>query len=224
MTSITSQTTTDKLIEATREIWKAYNDHPFVTGIGEGSLDREKFRYYIMQDFWYLKDYTKVFAIGLAKATNVENINLFAQSIAGISAELNVHNGFMAQLDITEEELDTIQPSLDNLSYTSYMLRVAYEETEVEILAAILSCAYSYEMIAKEIMRRNPDAIHDDFYGSWIQAYGSDTYAASNQTLIESLNRLSQHYTDAQIDHLVAIFTACSRYELAFWEMSWQMQ
>ena len=111
--------------------------------------------------------------------------------------------------------------ALDNLSYTSYMLRVAYEEGEAEILTAILSCAYSYEIIAKEMVRRAPACLEHPFYGEWVQGYASDRYAGENRVLLDTLDRLTVSYTEEQLRHLEDIFTACSRYELAFWELAW---
>ena len=61
-------TMTERLLEATKEIWDGYNETPFVKGIADGSLDHEKFKYYMIQDYLYLLDYTKVFSIGTAKA------------------------------------------------------------------------------------------------------------------------------------------------------------
>ena len=103
------------------------------------------------------------------------------------------------------------------------MLRVAYEEGEAEILAAILACAYSYEVIAKNMVKNNPESIRHKFYGDWIGGYTSDEYAEENSILLEEMNRLTENYTEKQILHLIDIFVACSRYELAFWEMSWTM-
>lgn len=120
--------TTDKMLEATKELWKSYNEHPFVKGIQDGSLDKDKFKYYIMQDYLYLKEYAKVFAIGVAKAKTLETANLFAKYIAVMNGELDVHSGYMGKFNVSQEEIDDMKPSLDNLSYTSYMLRVAYEE------------------------------------------------------------------------------------------------
>ena len=57
-------TMTERLLEATKEIWDGYNETPFVKGIADGSLDHEKFKYYMIQDYLYLLDYTKVFSIG----------------------------------------------------------------------------------------------------------------------------------------------------------------
>jgi len=215
--------TVDKLLTATAEIWKSYNEHTFVLGIQNGTLDKEKFRYYMIQDYLYLEDYAKTFAVGVAKAKSLRIANLFAKYIPVMNGELNVHDGYLARLGVTKEEIDSTPRSLDNLSYTSYMLRVAYEEGEAEILAAILSCAYSYEVIAKKIVENNPASINDEFYGDWIKGYVSECYAEENVILLEELNRLTENYTEQQIQHLVDIFVVCSRYELAFWEMSWMM-
>ncbi len=215
--------TVERLLDATKEIWTAYNQHPFVLGIQNGSLDKNKFRYYIIQDYLYLKDYAKTFAVGVAKAKSLNMANLFAKYISVMNGELDVHNGYLARLGVKQEEIDSTPRSLDNLSYTSYMLRVAYEEGEAEILAAILSCAYSYEIIAKNIVKNNPTSIDDEFYGDWIKGYASDGYAEENVILLKELNRLTETYTEKQIQHLVDIFVACSRYELAFWEMSWTL-
>ena len=136
-------TVTNRLIEAVKEIWEAYNRHPFVLGIQDGTLDQEKFRYYILQDYLYLEDYAKAFAIGVAKAKSAEVARLFARYVQVMNGEMNIHSGYMGKLQVTQEELEAMPRALDNLSYTSYMLRVAYEEGEAEILAAILSCAYS---------------------------------------------------------------------------------
>lgn len=40
--------TTERLLSAVKEIWDAYNEHPFVLGIQDGTLDQEKFKYYII--------------------------------------------------------------------------------------------------------------------------------------------------------------------------------
>ncbi len=216
-------TVTNRLIEATKEIWAAYNRHPFVLGIQDGTLDREKFRYYILQDYLYLEDYAKAFAIGVAKAKSAETARLFAGYVQIMNGEMNIHSGYMGKLRVTKEELNAMPRALDSLSYTSYMLRVAYEEGEAEILAAILSCAYSYEVIAKNIIKNNPASVRHPFYGQWIQGYASDTYAGENAVLLDTLDRLTAAYSQEQIGRLIDIFVACSRYELAFWELSWNM-
>ena len=90
-------------------------------------------------------------------------------------------------------------------------------------MAAILSCAYSYEKIARNIVKNNPDSINHEFYGEWIKGYVSDEYSKENEHLIQMLENMTEHYTDEQKQHIVDIYVACSRYELAFWNFSWKM-
>jgi len=217
-------TVTERLLNAVKEIWENYNEHPFVRGIEDGTLEREKFRYYILQDYLYLEDYARAFALGAAKARSLETSRLFSGYINLLtSGEMDIHRGYMGKFGVAREELDTTPRALDNLSYTSYMLRVAYEEGEAEILTAVLSCAYSYEVIAKRIVRNNPAAAEHAFYGEWIRGYASKEYAEENIVLLDTLNRLTERYTQQQVKHLADIFVACSRYEAAFWDMAWNM-
>lgn len=214
----------EKLLSATAGIWAEYNQHPFVKGIEDGTLDKEKFKYYIIQDYLYLIEYAKVFGIGIAKAKSMETLKLFGSYVHQLTdGEMDIHRGYMGELGISQQEIDDTPHALDNLSYTSYMLRVAYEEGEAEILAAILSCAYSYEVIAQNIVKNNPESLNHPFYGQWISGYASDAYGKENTVLIDMIEKLTVDYTEAQMKHLVDIFVACSRYETAFWDLAWNM-
>lgn len=88
-------------------------------------------------------------------------------------------------------------------------------------LPAVLSCAYSYEVIAKKIVANAPNSVNDSFYGDWIKGDASEAYAARNVVLLDMLNALTRNATEAQISHLAVIIVACSRYEWAFRPMVW---
>ena len=215
--------TVERLLKATEDIWAGYHDKPFVRGLKDGTLDVRKFRRYIIQDYWYLMDYTKVFAVGVAKSKSVEVMKLFAKYIQAIlDGEVNVHNGYMADFGITQEELDRTPIAQDNRSYTAYMLSVAYKGGEAEVLTAIFSCAYSYEVIARRIVAEHPDAPNHPLYGRWVRGYITERYTGNNVILKDMLERLTADYTEAQLRELEEIFTACSRYEASFWDMAWE--
>ena len=218
-------TTTERLLAASEDIWAQYHAHPFVRGIADGTLVQEKFRYYMIQDYLYLMDYAKVFALGVAKAKDMETMGLFAGYVHQIlDGEMDIHKGYMARLGISLEEAEQTPVALDNISYTSYMLRVAYEEGPGEIAAAILSCALSYETIAKEIVAANPAAADHPFYGEWVRGYANEEYSEANRVLIDLTERLTADYSEPQLARLTEIFVNCSRYEGAFWDMAWELR
>lgn len=214
----------EKLLEAGRKVWQESYTHPFVLGIQNGDLPVEKFRFYIIQDYLYLLDYAKVFGIGITKCRSLAAMQLFASYIQAIIAcELDVHNGYIGELNISREEMLATPVSLANRSYTSYMLTEAYAGGEAETLAAILSCALSYEEIAVNMTKVRPECVEHPFYGQWIQNYSGERYHNDNLQLIAMLEEMTVDYTDAQMDRLEEIFVTSTRYEEGFWEMSWNM-
>lgn len=213
----------DRLIDSSKDIWEESYRHPFVQGIADGTLPEDKFRFYIIQDYLYLIDYAKVFAVGISKAHDVEIMRLFTKYIDDIlNGEMDVHNGYTAQLGITREEIAKTPISLDSRSYTSYMLACAHEGDALDTLVAILSCAVSYEDIGKRIAAEHLDSVNHPVYGSWVSFYSSETYHKENLQLTEMLEHMAQGLSEERTCRLEEIFRTCSRYELSFWEMAWK--
>ena len=160
-----AESVSSRLHEAAAPIWQACLDHPFVTGIGDGSLPVEKFRHFMLQDYLYLFDYARVFALGVVKARDPELMRTFAQNVDAIlGGEMKIHRAYMKRLGITEEQVFQVKPALDNLSYTNYMLAVANAGGPMEIVAAILACSWSYAEIGQALAAR-PGAAEHPFYG-----------------------------------------------------------
>ena len=213
-----------RLHNAAASIWADCLKHPFVTGIGDGTLAVEKFRHFMLQDYLYLFDYARVFALGVVKARDPELMRTFAANVDAIlGGEMKIHKAYMKRLGISEEQVFSVKPALDNLSYTNYMLSIASNGTPVEIVAAILACSWSYAEIG-QALAAVPGAAEHPFYGEWIRGYASEEYAATNQALIALMDSLTANAAEDQIEYLTEIFVNCSRYELGFWDMSWEMR
>lgn len=214
----------DLLRAAAAPIWEQYLEHPFVTGIGDGTLEIEKFRFYMLQDYLYLLDYAKVFALGVVNSRDPELMCAFAKSIHTILySEMNIHRACMARLGITETQVQQVKPAQDNLSYTSYMLSVAHGGSPAEITVAILACSWSYAEIGLALAKI-PGALQHPVYGEWIRGYASEEYLSSNEGLIRRLDELAADAPEALMQRLTEIFVRCSRYELSFWDMAWEMR
>ena len=217
------RTMSQRMYEAARPIWEACLRHPFVTGIGDGTLPVEKFQYFMLQDYLYLFDYARVFALGVVKSRDPALMRTFAQSVDSIlGGEMNVHRGYMDRLGITEEQVLAVKPALSNISYTNYMLSVANNGGPPEIAAAILACSWSYAEIG-QALAKIPGAAEHPFYGEWIRSYASESYDAGNRDFIALMDALAEDVTEEQAAWLTEIFVNCSRYELGFWDMAWEM-
>lgn len=215
---------TERLYEAAKPVWEQCHAHPFVKGIGDGTLDLEKFRWFLLQDYLYLFDYARVFAWGVIKARDPELMRTFSANVDAIlGGEMKVHRGYMARMGISEEQVLAVEPALSNLSYTHYMLAVASAGGPAEIVASILACSWSYAEIGTRLAQI-PGAADHPFYGEWIRSYAGEEYQQTNAALVALMEELAAGCTETEYQRLEEIFVACSRYELGFWEMAWTLE
>jgi len=215
---------TDKLIQSTCDIWDSYYTHPFVSGIGDGSLSIERFQFYMIQDYLYLYEYAKVFALGAAKSSDHRLMRFFSSYLhATLNGEMKIHEAYMKRLSITEDMIENTPMSLTNTSYTTYMLKIAYEGDCLDILTAIYACALSYEKIGRQLALI-PGALTHPFYGEWVAGYASDDYAAGNKALTSDIDRLGAAISPEKEKRLIEIFRNCSIYEARFWDMAYHME
>ena len=174
------------------KIWPRYLSHPFVTQMADGTLPPEKFRYYMLQDYLYLKDYVKIFAAIIQKADDFEQIRFLSEELADTIGEtFRTHIPYMKRLGITEEEIRSARTHIDNNAYTHYMLWEAQAGDVLTGLVTLLNCSWSYAYVAEKIVERCPDALWDEHYGSWFAGYVSESYRRTNQMLIDRIDALS---------------------------------
>ncbi len=218
-------TVSDKILSGSSRIWDEFYTHPFVLGIADGTLSEEKFKYFMKQDYMYLFEYAKVFSIGASKAYDTEMQKVFSGYVSAIlNNEMEIHRGYMKRLGIEMDEVEKEYIAQDNLSYTSFMLRVAYEMGPAEICAAILPCAVSYEMIARRMIENNPECVNHPFYGEWIRGYAAKEYHDDNEELKMITEEAARGLGEEHIEKLVEIGRRSSIYERNFWDMSWEMR
>lgn len=212
---------TDRLFEKVKDIWGTYYEHPFIKGIGNGTLEIDKFKYYMIQDYLYLLDYAKIYALGVVKADSEEVMKGFAKSVDAIlNGEMSIHRSYMKRLNITQEEVAASKASLTNISYTHYMLAVSQMGSLADVAAALLACMWSYLEIGK-CLNRIPGAAEHEFYGEWIKGYVSKEYEESTKWIIDLVNSLAENMCESELKKLEEIFINTSKYEYMFWDMSY---
>ena len=213
---------TDVLYENTKEIWEKYYSHPFIEGITRGNLDIEKFKFYMIQDYFYLYDYAKLFALALIKTDDMKLIENFAKSIDyTINGEMEIHRSYMRKLGIDDEDLGNERKALLTTSYTSYMLNQAQRKGCDIVIISLLSCAWTYAEIAKKINEKNSDIRNHEFFGQWLTGYLSDDFQNEADFYKNFVNEFAQNITEEKQNEYIEIFKTCCIYELKFWDMAY---
>ncbi|WP_295585183.1 thiaminase II [uncultured Oscillibacter sp.] len=211
-----------RLLETALPIWERYYRHPFVQGIASGTLPREKFQFYMIQDHKYLMQYAKVFALGVIRADRESDMRLFATLINGtLNTENAVHKWYLGRLGISQEGIDRAPMCLNNESYTNYMISVAFKEGLAELATVVLACAWSYKLIGDYVESIPGSLREDNFYRHWIKTYTSPAYREDTKVMIDFVDRLTEGYSEEQLKNLDRIITNCSEYEYQFWDMAW---
>jgi thiaminase (transcriptional activator TenA) len=214
----------ERLYTELQPIWRKNHAHPFVQGIGDGTLDKEKFRFFMVQDYLYLIDYAKLFALGAVKATDVETMGRFASLLnSTLNEEMSLHRQYANKFGVSEEEFATAKPSPTTLAYTHYMLHVGQNGTLADLVAAILPCMWSYWEIGKEL-NEIPGASDHEFFGEWIKMYSSEEFGQLALWCIELLDNLTDGLPEKDLQRLEEIFLNTTRYEYMFWDMSYHLQ
>ncbi|MGY0372230.1 thiaminase II [Clostridium sp. JNZ J1-5] len=210
-----------KLYKTVEEIWNSYYEHPFIKGIGDGTLDVEKFKFYMIQDYIYLLDYAKVYALGIVKADSEEVMQGFSKMVNEIlNGEMSIHRSYMKRLGITSEEIKLAKASLTNISYTHYMLAISHVGNLAELTTSLLACMWSYLEIGEKLSQL-PGSTEHEFYGEWIRGYISNEYKQATQWVIDLVDSLSENMSDSELKKLEEIFVNTSKYEYMFWDMSY---
>lgn len=216
-------TVSSELLAIGRPMWEQSLACPFLQGIRDGSLPKEKFMFYMVQDYLYLKEYVKLFALGVVKSGDIPTMRYFQAYEAQIlNTEMETHRSYMAHIGITPEEAENAETAPENQAYTDFMLARAWEGSAADAAVTVLACAESYEYIARRIIEEDPSAAEHPFYGEWVRSYGDPDYAASNRELEKLMDSLTSSASEADRRRFRDIFVKCTRCEDAFWAMGWR--
>jgi thiaminase/transcriptional activator TenA len=214
---------TDELRRLAEPIWQAQLDHPFVLGIGDGTLDVARFTFWIRQDYLYLIEYCRLFAFGAARAPDLATIARFADLLqATARTEMDLHRGYADQFGITADALEREPMAPTTRGYTDFLLRVATVGDFAELAAALLPCMWGFSEIGLHLAARPRPA--DARYAAWIEMYADPEFVALSDWCRDLVDRLADGAGPAARERMASAFVTSSRYELAFWEMAWSLE
>ncbi len=213
----------------TNELWRSitsiYNEilaHPFLRGLTDGTLTEERFRFYVLQDAFYLREYARALSLTGVRSPEESALVMFNEHSAGaITVERSLHEGFLKDLGVTQEEADRTAPTPTTLAYTSYLLKTASLGDYPEVLGAVLPCYWIYWEVGKALLEHGSP---NPMYQKWIDTYGGEEFGALVEAVLDLTDRVCEDLNPTQKARVAEAFVTTSRYEWMFWDAAWRME
>ncbi len=196
--------------------------HPFLVGLTDGTLDEAAFRFYVIQDALYLRDFARGLALLGAKAPEDEWLMLFCEHAkTAIAVERALHESFFRDWGLTDEQVYATPMAPTNLLYTSYLLRVAYERPFHEGIGAFLPCYWIYLEVGKALEQKGSP---HPLYQRWIDTYTSSEYEQVVRQVIAIADAIAEGLTEPQREAMRQHFILTSKMEWLFWDMGYRRE
>ena len=209
------------LWQANQDLAEASLNSPFVQGIGDGSLAKEKFAYYVGQDAFFLEAFARAYSIAAAKAPDWESFQSFHALASGVLQELTLHQDYAQSWNV---DIKTVEPGSATRQYTDFLLSTAWSQPIGITAVAMSPCMrlYAYlgqqlagQQIASQQIAKGGNSTHG--YQDWIATYSSDEFKPLAKQLEELVDRYSMDSAIARSTYRYAM--VCER---DFFQAAWQ--
>jgi thiaminase (transcriptional activator TenA) len=212
----------EHLKKISQPIWDAQFTHPFVKGLGDGTLPSQKFKFYILQDALFLFELARLFAAAARKAMDTETMAHLAKLVSDtIVVERSLHQDYGKAWGMTEAEMAATPMAPTNYAYTRHLLHVAETGSQAEITVASLPCAWIYCDVGTHLLGSGrPPENHP--YTNWLNLYASPEFAEVAHWMRERVDGWVKNAGEEEKQRMASHFVISSRYEYMFWEMAWK--
>lgn len=213
----------ERFWKAAEKIIIKTESHPFLVDMVKGTLNEENFKYYVIQDALYLKDFAAALRI-LSKNDGVsesdsKRLEEFAHGAE--VAEMELHNSFFKKWGIDATGA-TQMPNC--LLYTSYMLRVVKTCSHAEGLAVLLPCFWVYMHVGKCMLKLRDDLGNTveriPQYDAWIDMYGGEEFEKEVKDYIAMVDAAADGKSDEILSQMEEHFIMCCKLEYYFWDQA----
>lgn len=205
-------------------LWQRQFEHPFVVALGNGTLPRANFEFYIRQDALFLDVLTKTFAYAIGKTDNHDEMEQFGRYVLNtLLVEADLHRRYGERFGLPPATMAATPMAPTNYAYTRHLLAVATSGTLPELLTAVLPCAWIYAEVGSYLVSSMPPA-SDHPYRDWLATYAAPDFDAIGRWIRERLDTSAGKITSQEEHHLYEIFRISTSYEWLFWDMAWRLE
>ena len=207
---------TDELFATVQPQLHAIIAHPFNVSLGNGSLAKEQFSYYMQQDSLYLIDFARSFALLASKCTHEADIALMLEFAQGaLVAERSLHEFYFVEFSIPNPEIADVEKGLACMTYTNYLLEHAALSNKAIAMAALLPCFWVYREVGNAIYAT---AQANNPYYKWIETYASQEFSLAVDKAVAFTNKLAINASDEDKRLMKKAFIMATRLEYLFWD------
>ncbi|MBO6850815.1 MAG: thiaminase II [Marinobacter sp.] len=201
--------------------WQAYIEHSFVRQLGDGSLTPEAFQHYLKQDYLFLIQFARAFALAAYKSPTLTDLRQAKEGLQAIvDVELDLHISYCKEWGISEEELARLPEARATLAYTRYVLDTGNRGDLLDLHVALSPCMVGYGEIANWLnSRAETRRGEQNPYDAWIAMYESDEFQQAMDAEIRWLDERLADVSPARFEQLTRIFSDATRLEIDFWQM-----
>ncbi len=203
------------------EAWWNYTTHEFVRAMGEGTLPQAAFRHYLTQDYLFLIQFARAYALAAYKAPTLRGMRHAAAGMAAIlDIELNLHVRMVERWGITQQHLEDAPEARETVAYTRFVLDAGARGDLLDLMTALAPCVIGYAEIGRMLAGSASGTAADNPYREWIAEYSGEAYQKLAADAEAELDRLGEEaLTEARYPRLLALFDRATRLETDFWQM-----
>ena len=212
-----------RLRDAAGTLWTDFTGYRFVQGLGDGTLPAPAFRRYLTQDYLFLVQFARAYALAGYKTSQLADLRAASGGFAAILGELPLHVSYCAGWGLDEAGMAAEPEALETVAYTRFVLDCGAAGDLLDLYAALAPCVLGYAEIGPALAARQAGNPVANPYAAWIAAYAGPNYQAAAAATRGMLDRLwAERGGDATAAALQATFNTAVRLETAFWEMGWR--
>jgi thiaminase/transcriptional activator TenA len=205
------------------DAWALYMRHPFLQALALGTLPLAGFRNFLIQDYLYLVQYARAYALGAYKSESLDEIRLSSKLMAAIlDVEMPLHIAYCANWGLTEEEMAAAPEDMRMVAYTRFFLERGMAGDKLDLDVALAPCIVGYAEIAQWMLADPATVLQGNPYAPWIEAYAGPEYLEAVHIAIGALDELGQRKgAEARYPSLLKTFRTATLLEAEFWGIGW---
>lgn len=195
-------------------------EHPFITGLTDGTLPAAAFARYVIQDDLYLRQYSRALALCAVRADRPGRLRMYCQHAAeAVAAEQALHTGLLEQLGIDAAEAAAQTPTPTCAAYTNFLLASCALGERHEAFAAVLPCYWIYHRVGQALVTAGSP---DPRYRTWIEAYADEDFTSAVEGAIAACDEVLADLPPAAMVSAERHALTAARYEWMFWDSAWR--